>query len=90
MTIAQIHAGRVHHLFEAEEIPNWPPDSMGRPIVLIDATNVEGIEAGWDYNAETGDFTAPVIPEPEPAPVPEPTQSDRIEANTDYVVMMLG
>lgn len=41
----------------------------------------------WQGNAVAdGYFTV----EPEPAPAPDPTQSDRIEANTDYIVMMLG
>jgi len=46
MRIAQILNDRVHWIFDADEIPDWPPDPEGNPIVLVDIT---------DTNAKEGD-----------------------------------
>lgn len=60
MRIAQILHGKAHWIFEGEEIPNWPPDPEGNPIILIDITDKPEVQEGWCYNEETGEFTEPV------------------------------
>jgi len=44
MRIAQILNDRVHWVFDADTIPDWPPDPDGNPIVLVDITNLEANE----------------------------------------------
>jgi len=44
MKIAQILNNKVHWIFESDEIPNWPPDPKGNPIVLVDITGMEAEE----------------------------------------------
>jgi hypothetical protein len=86
MRIAQILHGKAHWIFEAPEIPNWPPDPQGNPIVLVDISDKPDVQEGWDYNADTGGFTSPVIPEPDPQG-PEETQLDRIETSLDILLL---
>lgn len=64
---AQILWDRAHWIFEADEMPEFAPD-----IVLVDITGRDDIQEGWNYNKETGEFTAPVIVEPLPIE-PQPT-----------------
>lgn len=56
MRVAQILNNRIHFIFDAEVIPNWPPDPDGNPIILINITGKQADE-GDDYNSETGDIT---------------------------------
>lgn len=64
MRIAQILYNKAHWIFEAEEIPEWPPDPQGNPIVLVDITGKPEVQEGWDYDKETGEFTEPEPQEP--------------------------
>lgn len=77
MNIAQILNNRVHWIFVSEEMPEFPPDSQGKPIILIDITDNPEIQEGWDYNSETGEFTEPTSREI-PVPKPESTIDDRV------------
>ena len=58
---AQILNDKAHWIFECEEKPDFAPN-----IILVDITGNNEIQEGWDYNAETGEFAPPVIPEPIP------------------------
>lgn len=80
---AQILWGKAHWIFEAETVPEFAPD-----IVIIDITDKPEIQEGWDYDEETRDFTAPVVPEPtpiEPTPTLEEMQAQTL-LNTEYLV----
>lgn len=61
MRIAQILYDKAHRIFEAEEIPEFPPGPEGEPIELIDITKVK-VEEGYLYDRELGVF---IQPEPE-------------------------
>ncbi len=83
MKFAQILYDRAHWVFEADEKPEFAPN-----IVLVDITSKPEVQEGWDYNRETGEFTAPVIPEPtpiEPQPTVEEMQAQTL-LNTEYLV----
>ena len=54
MRIAQIINGKIHWIFEAESIPDWPPDADGNPIVLADITGREANE-GDTYDPAAGE-----------------------------------
>jgi len=56
MKFAQVLYNKAYWIFEAEEKPDFAPD-----IVLVDITGRDDIQEGWDYNEETGEFTAPLI-----------------------------
>ena len=60
MRIAQILHNKAHHIFEADEIPDWPPDPEGDPIILVDISDHPEVQEGWDY--VDGVFSAPVVP----------------------------
>lgn len=80
---AQILYDKAHWVFEAEEAPEFAPD-----IVIVEITDNPEIQEGWDYNKETGDFTAPVVPEPTPietTPTLEEMQAQTL-LNTEYLV----
>ncbi|TKI72023.1 hypothetical protein FC756_03170 [Lysinibacillus mangiferihumi] len=80
---AQILYEQAHWIFEADEKPEFAPD-----IVLVDITGRNDIQEGWDYNRETGEFTAPIVPEPtpiEPQPTVEEMQAQTL-LNTEYLV----
>ncbi|WP_054767336.1 hypothetical protein [Lysinibacillus parviboronicapiens] len=83
MRFAQILYDKAHWIFEADEKPEFAPN-----IVLVEITGRDDIQEGWDYNKETGEFTAPVILEPTPT---EP-QIDEIQAkilvNTETLISM--
>lgn len=80
---AQILWDKAHWIFEAEEKPEYAPD-----IVLVDITGRNDIQEGWDYNSETGEFTAPIIPEYPPVE-PQPTTEEKLLAETQYQTMLL-
>lgn len=83
MKFAQVLFDKAHWIFEAEEKPEFAPN-----IVLVDITSKPDVQEGWDYNRETGEFTAPVIPEPtpiEPQPTVEEMQAQTL-LNTEYLV----
>jgi len=56
---------KAHSISEALEIPDFGPDSDGNPILAIDISNRSEVQEGWDYNAQTDTFLAPIIPEPQ-------------------------
>jgi hypothetical protein len=88
MRIAQILHGKAHYIFEADSIPEWPPDPEGNPIILKEITDQPEVQEGWDYDEATGKFTPPVIPEQEPEqPEPKETQLDRIETTLDILLL---
>ena len=60
MRMAQILRGKAHWIFDAPELPDWPPDPDGNPVVLVDITGRPEVREGWDYDAGTGEFTEPV------------------------------
>ncbi|WP_431811563.1 hypothetical protein [Lysinibacillus sp. FW12] len=85
MKFAQILYDKAHWIFEADEKPEFAPN-----IILVDITERDDIQEGWDYNSETGEFTAPVIPDPtpvEPAPTVEEMQAQTL-INTEYLIAM--
>ena len=72
MRIAQIINNKAHWIFEVTEMPVFPPDQDGNPIVLLDITEHPDVQEGWDYNPETKEFTEPEPPEYiEPEPMTE-------------------
>lgn len=83
---AQILWGKAHWVFEAEEAPEFAPD-----IVIVDITDNPEIQEGWDYNKETGKFTAPIfnVPEPNPTPVDPIQQLIELQAQTVLNTEML-
>lgn len=88
LRIAQILYNKAHHIFETEEIPNWPPDPQGDSIILIDITDKPEVREGWDYDSITGEFTEPIYIEPEPI-VAEPTIEEQILYETKYQTLLL-
>ena len=70
MKIAQILYGRVHHIFEADAIPDWPPDPDGNPIILIDVTNTQAAENDG-YNPKTKKTIPRPVPELRDGYVPD-------------------
>ena len=60
MRIAQILNSKAHWIFESDEMPNYPPDQEGNPIILINITDLPEVQEGWDYNFETSTFTKPI------------------------------
>ena len=80
----QIHQGLAWWIFHAEEKPEYAPD-----IIIIDITGRDEIQEGWDYNSKTGEFTAPIIPEPtpiEPQPTIEEMQAQTL-LNTEMLLI---
>lgn len=80
---AQILYDKAHWIVETKKAPVECPG-----IVFIDITDKPEVQVGWDYNGETGDFTAPVVPEPspiEPSPTLEEMQAQTL-LNTEYLV----
>lgn len=71
----QILNDRAHWIFEAEKLPPYPNQED-----FIDITGRDDIQEGWDYNTETGEFTAPVIPEP--TPIDAPPTVEEMQAKT--------
>jgi hypothetical protein len=53
MLIAHIIDDRVHFIFEAKEIPKYPPYPNGEIPVLVDISEQTYIEEGWGWNFET-------------------------------------
>jgi hypothetical protein len=82
MKFAQILYDRAHWIFEADKKPDFAPN-----IVLVDITEKPEVQEGWDYNSETGEFTAPIIPEPTPVE-PQPTLEE-MQAQTLLITEML-
>ncbi|MFJ8458416.1 hypothetical protein ACIQ57_04710 [Lysinibacillus xylanilyticus] len=81
MKFAQILYDKAHWIFEADKKPEFAPD-----IVLVDITGHDDIQEGWDYDAQTGEFTAPVFLDPvEPSPTVEEMQAQTL-LNTEYLV----
>lgn len=86
MRIVQILNSKAHWIFEAEEIPNWPPDAEGNPILLLSITDRPEVQEGWDY--VDGIFTEPIVLDPEPSTTP-PTENEIILARLDYLTMLV-
>ena len=78
---AQMINSKIHWIFEADEKPEFAPD-----IILVDITGVEDIQEGWDYNEETGKFTAPILTVPEPNPTPLDPIQQLIELQAQTVL----
>jgi len=84
MKFAQILYDRAHWIFDADEKPEFAPN-----IILVDITGRSDIQEGWDYNNKTGEFTAPIIPEPipgEPQPTLEEMQAQTL-LNTEMLLL---
>ena len=89
MRIAQILHGKAHWIFEAEEMPQWPPYPDGSIPMLVDITDKPEVHEGWNYNSDTGEFTEPAPPEPiEPVAEP-PTIDELIYAENLYQTALL-
>jgi len=71
MRFAMILHERAHWIFEAEEMPRWPPMPDGKPVELIDITDKPEVQEGWLYDRDTGTFSPPPPPGPE-----EPEESE--------------
>jgi len=52
MRVAQIYKGKIHEIFTADEIPDWPPYPNGEKPLLIDITNRDA-EVSYLYDIET-------------------------------------
>ncbi|MCL2760771.1 MAG: hypothetical protein FWD70_03885 [Desulfuromonadales bacterium] len=61
MKIAQILNNRVHWIFEADEMPNWPPNEEGNSTILVDIT-AQQVSQGDGYNPKK----KTIIPRPVP------------------------
>ncbi|MFJ7407110.1 MULTISPECIES: hypothetical protein [unclassified Lysinibacillus] len=84
MKFAQILYDKAHWIFEADEKPEFAPN-----ITLVDITSKPDVQEGWGYNSETGEFTAPIIPEPipvEPQPTLEEMQAQTL-LNTEMLLL---
>jgi len=84
MKFAQILYDKAHWIFEADQKPEFAPN-----IVLVDITSNSNVHEGWDYNKETGEFTAPIIPDPipdEPQPTLEEMQAQTL-LNTEMLLL---
>lgn len=71
-------------IFDAEELPPYPNVED-----FLEITGRNDIQEGWDYNSETGEFTAPIIPEPipvEPQPTLEEMQAQTL-LNTEMLLL---
>lgn len=82
MRFAQILYDKAHWIFEADKKPEFAPN-----IILVDITGRNDIQEGWDYNSGTGDFTAPIVPDPTPIdtePSLEEMQAQTL-LNTEYL-----
>lgn len=84
MRFAQVLNDTAHWIFEADEKPEFAPN-----ITLVDITSKPDVQEGWDFNSETGEFTAPIIPEPipvEPQPTLEEMQAQTL-LNTEMLLL---
>ncbi|AVK98631.1 hypothetical protein FCT18_22030 [Lysinibacillus sphaericus] len=81
----QIVDNTAYWIFDAEELPPYPNVED-----FLEITGRNDIQEGWDYNRETGEFTAPVIPEAtpiEPQPTLEEMQAKTL-LNTEVLLAM--
>lgn len=83
MRIGQILHDKVHWVFEAEGMPNWPPDSEEKPITLVDITDKPEVQEGWGYVDETGEFIEPVY---EGIEIEVDVESISTEELTNYIL----
>lgn len=89
---AMICNGRIIDVvYECEKAPNWPPDSVGNPVIAIECSSE--VTRDWNYNQETGEITEPIYIEPL-QPTPELfTESEEREIdillNTEYIACLL-
>lgn len=88
MRIAKILHDKAHWIFEEDEIPNWPPDPEGNPIILIDITDKPEVQEGWNYDNKTGKFTEPIYVEPEGI-IEELSIEEQILYETKYQTLLL-
>ncbi|MGY3186434.1 hypothetical protein [Lysinibacillus sp. TE18511] len=80
---AQIQENKVFYIYEVEERPPFPDD-----VLLVDVTDKPEVKEGWDYDAKTGEFTAPIIVESPPIS-PQPTLEEmqaQTLLNTEYLI----
>lgn len=75
MRIAQILNNKAHWIFEAVEKPEFAQN-----IILMDITGQDDVCEGWDYDEETGAFTAPVV-----EPIIDDTPGLLEDVNANYL-----
>lgn len=73
LRIAQILNNKAHWIFETEEMPDFPPDPSGNPIMLVDITDNPKVEEGWIYEEESNLFRAPT-----PKDYPKEPQQEKL------------
>lgn len=92
MRFAQILWDKAHWVFEADTKPDFPPGPDGEPIVIVDITAKPEVQEGWDYNADTGEFTPPPKPELEPLPPVPLTEEEQYRyqniINQEYLIVL--
>jgi hypothetical protein len=88
MRYAQISGGMVRWIFEADRLPDWPPDSAGNPVQIEDITLLPEVEEAWLYDGET--YTAPTNEgDPEiPAASPAAAQATLTELAENQLIIM--
>ena len=79
MRIAQILNGAAHWIFEADEMPVWPPGPDGKAMVLMDITAFPDVSEGWLYDEETGGFAEPLAEEGPPPSQGQPVPGMSVE-----------
>jgi len=62
MRFAIILYNKAHQIIEADIIPNFPPTPRGNTVVVVDITNRQEVQEGWDYDVNTDTFSPPIIP----------------------------
>ena len=85
MKYVYIVAGLVHEVIPAinPAFPGIPIEVRYSPEFLADCVAVDEaveVECNWLYDAETGTFSAPPVPEPIPEPEPEAVEDLTPEA----------
>ena len=60
MRVAQILYDKAHWIFATDETMEELKARFASDIVFADITNHTGIQEGWNYSSETGEFSEPV------------------------------
>lgn len=88
MRLVQILNGTAHWIFEADEIPDFPPSIEGDEILIVDITDRLMVKEGYTYTPETDEFTEPELVLEE-AVLPTPPIEEQILYETKYQTMLL-